>query len=133
MRRIWISEDVWNAIAERGKFGEKEDDVLRREFRLPPNAVPAAFHPASAGRRGRGDKRYAIKRMSTPIEGGQFIVRFDDGSREQWMLPAKSDKDAIRKIRDAAVKFARAHGASHPGQTNAVMKALTNAGYHLTK
>lgn len=34
MRTIRISEEVWNAIAERGKFGESEDDVLRRVFNI---------------------------------------------------------------------------------------------------
>ena len=32
MKTIRISEDVWEAMAKRGKFGETPDDVLRREF-----------------------------------------------------------------------------------------------------
>jgi len=35
MRTIEISDEVWQAIADRGKFGETEEDVLRRVFRLP--------------------------------------------------------------------------------------------------
>ena len=34
MKTIRISEDVWNAMAERGKFGETPDDVLRRVFAI---------------------------------------------------------------------------------------------------
>jgi len=36
MRTVRISDEVWAKIAERGKFGETEDDVLRRVFKLPP-------------------------------------------------------------------------------------------------
>ena len=35
MRNIRISEEVWQAIAKEGKFGETEEDVLRRVFKLP--------------------------------------------------------------------------------------------------
>ncbi len=34
MRTIKISEEVWNEIAKRGKFGETEDDVLKRIFNI---------------------------------------------------------------------------------------------------
>ena len=37
MPTIKVSDEVWEAIAERGKFGETEDDVLRRAFNLPPS------------------------------------------------------------------------------------------------
>ena len=32
MRTIRISNEVWDEIAKKGKFGENEDDVLRRQF-----------------------------------------------------------------------------------------------------
>ncbi len=35
MKKISISEEVWNEIAKRGNFGETEDTVLRRIFELP--------------------------------------------------------------------------------------------------
>ncbi len=41
MRNIRISEEVWKEIANRGKFGETEDDVLRRVFGIEGyNASP---------------------------------------------------------------------------------------------
>ena len=40
MRTIKVSENVWNEIAKRGKFGETEDDVLKRVFGLDDTQVP---------------------------------------------------------------------------------------------
>jgi len=49
MRNILVSDAVWEAIAHRGKFGETEDDVLRREFKLAPNGYPRkAGHPMAS-------------------------------------------------------------------------------------
>ena len=39
MRTIKISDQVWDAIAERGKFGETENDVLERVFAIEPPKV----------------------------------------------------------------------------------------------
>lgn len=128
MRTIKVSDPVWDAIAQRGKFGETVDDVLRRELGLA-----SAGAIARTGRRGRGRTRYAIVAMSARVESGKLVVAFDGGARQEWALPDPADKEAIRKVRDAAVAFAIDSGASDPGQTNAVRKALTEAGYHLTK
>jgi negative regulator of replication initiation len=130
MRTIRITDEVWQAIAARGTFGETEDDVLRRVFEL---VEPATKEQAKGlGRRGRGDTRYATKRMSTWVSDGQFIVEFEDAARQQWTLPKTDDKEGIRRVRDAAVQWALEQGASDPGQTNAVRKALTDAGYFVS-
>ncbi len=63
---------------------------------------------------------------------GRLHVEFPDGGNS-WELPDRSDKKAIRHIREDAVNFVLDQGASYPGQTNAVRKALTDTGYHLTK
>jgi len=151
MRSIRISDQVWDAIAQIGKFGETEDDVLRRVFSIGPanqsdTGVPSALDDALArsaqgsgtGRYGRGNKRFATKRMSARVEGRPLnrvlTVEFPaDRARKEWVLPEKSDKAGIRRVRDEAVRFALDNGASQPGQTNAVIKALTDAGFHLTK
>ena len=125
---IKISQEVWDEIAKRGKFGEREDDVLRRVFKLSP-----APSPTQGYRRGRGSKRHATKRMSAREENEKLVVMFEDGTSKEWELPDKTDKEGIRTLREEAVAFALKHGASDPGQTNAVRKALTNAGYHLIK
>jgi hypothetical protein len=128
MREIRVSAAVWDAIATRGRFGETEDDVLRRVFSLPP-----ADTPIRLGRIGRGSKRFATKEMRARVEGENLVVTFEDGVRFAERLPNRSDKARIRTLRDAAVRFALQHGATDPGQTNAVRKALTDAGFHLTR
>ena len=129
MRIVRISDEVWEAIAASGRFGETEDDVLRRVFGLRPAGADVARN----GRKGRGKRRFAEKRMSPRVQDQQFIVEFEDGIRNQWPLPAKTDKRGIRSLRDAAVKWALDHGGSDPGQTNAVRKALTNAEYFVSR
>lgn len=137
MRAIKVSDELWEAIAERGKFGETEDDVLRRVFDLPPSPRSpyggSGSGGRSGGRPGRGNRRFATKRMSARVENGKLVVEFEDGARKEWTLPERSDKGSIRTIRDDAVSFALENDASKPGQTNAVLKALTDADYHLTK
>ena len=71
--------------------------------------------------------------MSVRVEDGLLFVWFEDGERNQWRLPDSSNKAEIRKIRDEAVQFALGQGATDPGQTNAVRKALTDSGYHLIR
>ena len=126
MREIRISPEVWAAIAERGHFGETEDDVLRRVFGLPQ------VQSAQSGRRGRGSKRYAVKKLRAKVESGHFVVTFEDGTEFVKPLPNHANKSAIRTLRDAAVEFALINGAT-AGQIAAVKKALTEAGYHLVR
>ena len=91
---------------------------------------PARLGP-SAGLPERG-KSYAEKRMSARTESGQLVVEFvEDGISKRWDLPDRSDREAIRRLREEAVAFALDHGASNPGQANAVRKALTNGGYYI--
>jgi hypothetical protein len=128
MRKITISDEVWQAIAERGKFGETEDDVLRRIL-----GVPAATGPRRNAPPGRGKKRIAEKSMSAKVVEGVMKIRFEDGTHKEWRLPARTDKATLKSIRDEAVRFALDNGATDPGQTNAVRKAFSDAGYHLTR
>lgn len=130
MRTIRISEAVWQAIASRGKFGETEDDVLRRVFELPPNSMHEGVKTlTTSGRR----RSFAIQRMSSYIDGNQLHIEFNGGASSSWALPDRTDKAGIRLVLDKAIQFAKNNGASDPGQTNAVRKTLTNEGYHLTK
>lgn len=139
MRSIQISQPVWLAIAGLGKFGETEDDVLRRVFKLPsaPEAVRAAQAPVSATVESRrstpGPRRsFATNRMSSYISGNELRIEFASGPRDSWRLPSKSDKEALRIVRRKATEFAKRNGATL-GQVNAVRKTLTDAGYHLMK
>lgn len=125
MRSIRISDEVWSAIASRGKFGETEDDVLRREFGIDEAAPSSSAAP-------RVRPRYATDRMSTYVEDDQLHVSFKLGATKSWPLPSCDDKEGIRIVRSEATEWATDNGAS-PGQVDAVKKALTSAGYHLRR
>ena len=60
MKTVRISDEVWEEIAKRGKFGETEDDVLRRVFginkREPTNRVT-----------GRTRRQFATVRMTARV------------------------------------------------------------------
>lgn len=47
-KKIKISDEVWAAIAERGKFGETEDTVLRRVFGLSGNGIQGQTRESGA-------------------------------------------------------------------------------------
>ena len=70
--------------------------------------------------------------MSADVLGKTLHVTFQNGTSKKWTLPETTNKLEIRRIRDEAVNFAKKNGASY-GQQQAVKKALTNAGYWLTK
>jgi len=132
MRAIRISDEVWQEIANRGKFGETEDDVLKKVFDIKANG-PDQGHPPP---RTRG--HFATDRMHAKVyregDGTRLKVRFHgSGAEEDFELPEdSSDKRAIRTALDSALEFGERNGASK-GQLFAIRKALTEAGYHLTK
>ena len=125
-----VSEEVWDEIAKRGKFGESVDDVLRRVFGLEPDEQGRDKPNARQSKPGRRNK--ATNRMSAEILNERLIVSFRSGDREEFGLPNKTDKNAIRTVRDNACEFAERHGATL-GQVNAVKKALTEAGYYVSR
>jgi hypothetical protein len=84
------------------------------------------------GTKGLPRVRIASQRLSAKVEEGVLRVLFANGVSKTWPLPNRENKAAIREIREAAMQFAKDHGATE-GQQNAVRKALTNAGYHLTR
>jgi negative regulator of replication initiation len=139
MRTIRISDEVWQAVADQGKFGETEDDVLRRIFKLPASSIRTGDQTnlaagarlpnrAPSGRR----RSFAAQRMSSFINKNELHVEFHDGASSSWSLPARNDKAGIRALLDNAIEFARKNKASL-GQINAVRKTLTSADYHITK
>jgi len=133
MRAIRVSEEVWQAIATHGKFGETEDDVLRRILKLPPQSTTDdSTKPSQTGRGRLPRGSYATQRMSAHTSNNQLQVTFQDGSSRSWPLPNRSDKAGIKAVRDKAVAFAREHGATI-GQVNAVKKTLTDNEYWTTK
>ena len=132
---IEISASVWEALAARGKFGETEDDVLRRVFKLPPSGTASTFGGSGHGKGtepSRARRTLATQRMSSYLQSNQLHVSFHAGPSQLWALPERGNRDAIREVRDKAVAFARDNGAT-VGQQNAVKKTLTEGGYYLMK
>ena len=118
MKTIRISDEVWQEIAKRGKFGETEDDVLRRIFDL--NVV--ALHKPKK-------RRKTTNTMTVKIEDNELLVKFADGNLNTWILPLnREDREALI-IRREAIEFAKQNGATR-GQICAVIKTLTQAGYY---
>jgi len=136
MRNIRISEEVWQAIANQGKFGETEEDVLRRVLKLP--AISMSDHDQANSEMGRrlrvsGRRRsFATKRMTSFINNNQLHIEFQGETPSSWTLPDRSDKQGIRALLYKAIEFARKNGASF-GQIQAVRKTLTSEGYYLMK
>ncbi len=137
MRMIKISEEVWQAIASQGKFGETEDDVLRRVFELPSGAVHEGGMTSSSGvssyryQSGRRQILAQVK-MTSYIALNKLHIEFHGGNSSSWTLPDRSDKAGIRVVLEKALVFAKTNGATQ-GQINAVRKTLTNDSYYLTK
>jgi hypothetical protein len=123
MKTIRISDEVYAEIYKMGKMGDTPDSVLRRVFNILDD---------EGGGEGRSKTGRARKKLSAKVAEGEFIIEFVDGVSNRWPLPNREDKLGIRKVRNEAVDFAKENGASH-GQLVAVRKALTEAGYHLTK
>ena len=50
MKTIRISDDVWKAMAEHGKFGETPDDVFRRILKIDGNDVDRGLKKQKEGK-----------------------------------------------------------------------------------
>ena len=99
-------------------------DGVRRDVQLK-GSCPTPFSR-------NGDGRGALGPVLREYIYGELTVGFLNGPTYRWVLSTKDDKPGIRRVLDEATDFARKHEASH-GQLLALRKALTDAGYHLTK
>ena len=165
MKTIRISEEVWAAMAVRGKFGETPNDVLRRVLisdtpSLERSDAPRDGHdrtpsrtngstptgiqnstsvgtmsdtPSVIAARPLGWKeRRARITLTQRQDGNDLVFHFAGGAERRFPLPPRTDKTAIRRLRDEAILWARQNGATD-GQQGAVMRALTSRGFHITK
>ncbi len=133
MRRENIDDDVWTHVAERyGKFGDKWCDALRRGLGLSaPKKAPAKARSAEPERGGRS--RIAETRLERKTTDKEIAFRFGDGAWKSWKLPTdKENTQEVRRIREEALEFGRANGATD-GQLNAIGKAFSDAGYYLNR
>lgn len=105
---IRISQDVYDAIAARGAFGETPDDVLRRALDLPPRPV-------------RRTRRGAVRLTDlddVPVgvatvvgkTSPRLVVKLARAPVAMWPL-AGLDADGLAGVREQAVAFARGHRA----------------------
>jgi negative regulator of replication initiation len=140
MRSIRISDPVHRYIENRGKFGENYDDVLRRLFKLPPSEPPPSSLPpfleaipSTTSVNHRPRRNVSTREMRARVIGTTLSVGFEHEAPQTWELPKnKSDQHEIRRVRDLAVEYAVGRGATD-GQRNAVGKAISEAGYYLTR
>ena len=121
---IRISQDVYDAIAARGAFGETPDDVLRRAFDLAPRA---------AARRGRRGSVRLTDLDGLPLgiatvvgdKDPRLVVKLRGAPVAMWRL-AGLDGAGRAEVRRAAVDFARQHGVGRPEAL--IDRALAAAG-----
>lgn len=138
-RTVTISGEVYDYIAERGRFGESVDDVLRRIFSID-GEVPSTDGQPSVGRRpnvqrkpvrSTSRQRLAQRRLSARLADGFLVLAFVSGPEERWRLPGKDAHDEIARLSIEAQAWAESNGATY-GQQKAVHKALTEGGYYNT-
>jgi hypothetical protein len=132
LRSVQVSEEVYEVIAENGKFGESVDDVLRRLLGVPDG--PAQSKPFTVTPRRRASRtrpRLSERTLSSRVEGGQLLLAVE-GEEISWDLPARHEIERIRTITYEALDWAEERGATI-GQLKAVRKALSEAGYFIGK
>lgn len=129
-RTVQISDVVYEHVATHGKFGESVDDVLRRLLGLDEATSTRHGRSDSSASQGRRS-RQATTRMSARVEAEQLVVEFRGGPRRTWRLPASRTGQAVANLSGEARTWAEAQGATY-GQSKAVHKALTNAGFYNT-
>lgn len=130
MRTIRISDEVWEEIAKRGKFGETPEDVLARVFGIDKNTP--GQQPPTQNFVLKTRQRIADVPMSSKVKNGRLTIRFHDGPSKDWPISKSDTVQKIREVRKEACEFARLNGATF-GQIMAVKKAFTNAGIYVSK
>ena len=133
MKRENIDDDVWQYVAdEYGRFGDRWCDALRRGLGIPLPAQPAT-RARIARANGDGRRRLAEVRLDRRTRDREIAFRFGNGPWKTWTLPTDRENTIeVRRIRDEAVDYGRANGATE-GQLNAIRKAFSDAGYYLAR
>ena len=104
---IRISQDVYDAIAARGAFGETPDDVLRRALGLPPR--PSRTKRGSVRLTNLDDIPIGVA-IVVGRKPRRLVVKLAGAPTAMWTL-AEHDSDALAEVREQAVAFARGHRA----------------------
>lgn len=117
---IRITQPVWDAISERGAFGETPDDVLRKVFGLPPRTR----------RKGRGEtvRISEVRDLAlgvAMVRAGTLILKLRGAPIAMWPLP--DDAAGIAEVRTQAIDYAKEHGADQAEAR--IDEALASSGY----
>ena len=85
MKTIRISNDVWEAMAKHGKFGETPDDVLRRILKIEGSGLQASERRRKDGKMAFIDAHLAAKGESrkTKLEIAELFRRQFPTVKEQ--------------------------------------------------
>jgi negative regulator of replication initiation len=126
MKTIKISDEVWDVIANDGKFGETADDVLRRLLKVGAGGNGKPIEP-----RAWKERRATVRMTQNNCRNNELVLKFDTGTTFRSPLPPKGNKSEIRRVRDAAIEFVKTNGGTI-GQEHAAIRALTSNGYHVT-
>ncbi len=136
--RIHLLEDSTvdhiHPYSKGGKTVQENGQLSHRSCNAIKNATifPDASEREAGSKPGR-QNRIAERRLGWQITGREVSFRFSDDPWESWELPAnKEDKQEVRRIRQEALDFGRANGAT-PGQLSAIEKVFSDAGYYLTR
>jgi hypothetical protein len=124
---------VWEHVAQKyGRFGDRWCDALRRGLGISiPRKTSAKARSTGPKRSGRN--RFAEIRLDRKTTDKEIAFRFGDGPWKTWKLPTvKANTQEVRRIREEALEFGRANGATD-GQLNAIGKAFSDAGYYLNR
>lgn len=129
---IQVSDEMWNDLAN--LIADKIKNKILEQAARPDESADEFKRvslPSYSPRHFSRGPRQAEQQQNTRIINGKLEVAYpEEGILQTWELPSKSDREAIRELRDEAVAFGEKHGAS-TGQIKAIMKALTGNGYYL--
>ena len=106
---------------------EEEDEPAPKPKKPAKKKAPKAKAPAE--KKPRTIK--ATKRMSARIENNVLTLKYGDGKPKKIKVQ-KADKTKLKATIKKVVTWAKEQGAT-PGQIQAVKKAFTSKGYHVTR
>jgi hypothetical protein len=74
-------------------------------------------------------RRKSIRTLSGYVEDGHLYLFMEGVGNRIWHLPERWDRDGIQAVADEAKAWAIQTGDATHGQTNAIQKYLSEAGY----
>src|SRR4051812_32304006 len=116
-RTVSISQDVYEFVAHRGRFGESFDDVVRRLLKVGTSATDGPVDGRQPTHVSRG--RLSTRTVSPRVADGLLEVSVEGTGSRRWTLPDASDSHEIRRVTHEALAWAGEAGATE-GQLKAI-------------